>query len=240
MKRCWSFFLSLFSRNSGLPTDLDRAKEAFGKDDYSTALDILTSLAERGNAEGQFCLGYLYNAGNGVPENYKIALKWYTRAAKQGNAYAQVNLAMMYSKGLGVSQNFKTAFKWHKLAAEQGDTDAQLHMGLMHKYGKGGPQNDKAALEWLTRAAEQGHDYAQFYLGLMSARGLETRLDDTTDLLKLPNLPLAHMWWNVSASQGNDMAREFRDHVEENRSPSQIEKAHGLALECVNSGYKGF
>ena len=91
MKRCWSFFLSLFSRNSGLPTDLDRAKEAFGKDDYSTALDIWTSLAERGDAEGQFCLGYMYNAGNGVPENYKIALKWYTRAAKQGNAYAQSN-----------------------------------------------------------------------------------------------------------------------------------------------------
>jgi hypothetical protein len=40
---------------------------------------------------------------------------------------------------------------------------------------------------------------------------------------------LAHMWWNLSGSNGNKEAAENRDIVETKMSPSQIEKAQELA-----------
>ena len=51
-----------------------------GADDITT----LKSRAERGNAEAQYELGWMYVNGDGVPQNYRTAMKWYRLAAEQG------------------------------------------------------------------------------------------------------------------------------------------------------------
>ena len=50
---------------------------------------------------------------------------------------------------------------------------------------------------------------------------------------------MAHMWWNLAASQGDENARKYRDIIEKKMFPSQIEKAQDLARECVKKNYKG-
>ena len=67
--------------------------------------------AEQGDAEAQFSLGYMYDAGEGVPQDYGEAVKWYRLAADQGNASAQLNLGVRYDAGEGVPQDYGEAVK---------------------------------------------------------------------------------------------------------------------------------
>ena len=64
--------------------------------------DELRPLAERGDAEAQCALGFLYLNGQGVPPDAAEAGRWYQLAADQGHALAQGNLGAMYALGGGV------------------------------------------------------------------------------------------------------------------------------------------
>ena len=132
-------------------------------------------------------------------------------------------------RGLGVPRNYKTVAKWFKRAAEQGKASAQYNLGKMYDKGMGVPQNKKAAVKWYKRAAEQGVSVAQFNLGLMHKRGQGTP----------KTLSLAHMWWNIAAKNGYMDAKVHKKEIEKIMSPSQLEKAQTLALECLAKSYKG-
>ena len=45
----------------------------------------------------------------------------------------------------------------------------------------------------------------------------------------LQDYALAHMWWNISGSNGHKNAVKYRDIVEKRMSPSQIEEAQRMA-----------
>ena len=85
-----------------------------------------------------------------------------------------------------------------------------------------------ALREWRP-LAEQGHANAQSMLGVMSGEGKAVP----------QNMVYAHMWLNVAASQGHEIAAEGRDLAAKTMTPSQIEKAQDLASECVEKKYKG-
>jgi TPR repeat protein len=82
-----------------LAQDLDKGQSAFEAGDYTTALKELKPNAEQGFAEAQYNLGWMYDNGDGVPQDYAEALKWYTLAAEQGDTMAQFNLGVMYDNG---------------------------------------------------------------------------------------------------------------------------------------------
>ena len=65
-------------------------------------LDSLKAAAEQRDADAQFNLGLMFDAGEGVPQNDTEAVRWYRMAAEQGNADAQLNLGDMYDTGRGV------------------------------------------------------------------------------------------------------------------------------------------
>ena len=44
--------------------------------------------AEQDAADAQLILGFMYDAGEGVPENDAEAVGWYRKAAEQGHAEA--------------------------------------------------------------------------------------------------------------------------------------------------------
>ena len=49
----------------------------------------------------------------------------------------------------------------------------------------------------------------------------------------------AHMWFNISASNGDETGKEMKEMMTKNMNPSQIEQAQDLARECVKKNYKG-
>lgn len=68
----------------------DDGAVAFIKGDGQTAFKIWKPLAEKGNTEAQYHLGYMFQTGTGVPADKSKALYWYQMAAKNGNGKAVV------------------------------------------------------------------------------------------------------------------------------------------------------
>jgi TPR repeat protein len=96
---------------------LTRASAAYARGDYVGAVNVLTPLALRGDANAQAFLGFMYENGFGAPQAYDAAADLYIQAAISGNPFGQCMLGLMYDKGHGVPQDFILAYKWLNLAA---------------------------------------------------------------------------------------------------------------------------
>jgi len=65
-----------------------RAKTAYLAKNYKTAAALLDPIAEKGNPNAQYTLGYLYYYGKGVKRNLALAMKWFKKAASQDHQRA--------------------------------------------------------------------------------------------------------------------------------------------------------
>ncbi len=146
------------------------------------------------------------------------------KSAEGGNADARNKLGILYSEGRGVPQSYAQAKEWFQKAAEQGHAGAQVNLGTLYLQGNGPfqmDQSDQMALSWFRRAAEQRDTLAFAKLGLMYAQGRGVPQDFIQ----------AHMWYNLSAAQGETRAIEFRDALAKQMTPAQIARAQKLARE---------
>ncbi|MBN1365307.1 MAG: SEL1-like repeat protein [Syntrophaceae bacterium] len=64
--------------------DFKAGVDAYGKKDYKTAIKEFQLLADQGNADAQYMLGYMYASGKGVLQDYIEAHMWFNLAAAQG------------------------------------------------------------------------------------------------------------------------------------------------------------
>ena len=143
--------------------DFQKGLAAAQAGDFATALQEWTPLAEAGVALAQYNLGWMYDNGQGVPQDYAEAVKLYRLAADQGVASAQYNIGWMYSNGQGVPQDYAEALKWYRLAADQGKAKAQNNLGTMYEYGKGVLQDNVMAHMWYNIASANGASKAGGY-----------------------------------------------------------------------------
>jgi uncharacterized protein len=188
--------LSLLYANSA-NADLYSASNALSRGDYETAVAEFTKLAEKGDHKAQANLGYMYYAGEGVPQDYKQAVFWYRKAAVQGNRDAQYNLAVSYAFGEGVTQDLTEASIWYRRAGEQGHVVSQYSLGISYAYGEGVPQDQTEAARWFTKAANQGYARAQVQLGSMYHTG------EGVD----QNYSEAVRWYRMAADRGDATAQ---------------------------------
>ena len=86
--------------------------------------------AEQGSAKAQHSLGYMYETGQGVPQDYKQAVIWYQKAAEQGHSIALSLLGILYVEGKGVPQNYKVAYILLNLAASQGGDSGVINSAI--------------------------------------------------------------------------------------------------------------
>ena len=135
-----------------------------------------------------------------------------------------------FDKGLAAAErgDYATALReWHPLA-EQGHAKAQFNLGVMYADGEGIQQDYGQAVEWYRRAAEQGYAMAQYNLGVMYANGRGV----------VQNYVTAHMWGNIARANGNDIADEWLDALEQLMSKDQIARAQQRASDCMANQYK--
>lgn len=164
--------------------DFQAGEDAYLRSDYSTAIEEWRDLANKGDAEAQNMLGYMYRYGEGISQDYSQAIEWYRRSADQGNPRAQNNLGVMYRYGLGVPQDYQKAFRWFEKAAGQGNGGGQNHLGLMHYKGEGMPKNYIQAYMWATLAANQGVDQAIQALQILRNEMTQAQIDEAKQLAK--------------------------------------------------------
>ncbi len=126
--------------------------------------------AEKGLAESQNRVGWLYDNGIFVPRDTDEAWTWVRRAADQGLAKAQLNLGIGYAEGGELTQDPVEGAKWLRKAAEQGLAQAQNRLGWLYEKGEGVQKDRTQAIAWIQKAAEQGHTPAMMSLGWINER----------------------------------------------------------------------
>jgi len=197
----------------------DDGKAAYDRGDYVKAYKEFKPLAEEGNAEAQYFVGFMYDTGEGVAKDKDEAAKWYRKAAEQGHLEAQLRMLTCYLV-------HEKDIDWLRKSAEEGDAIAQCLLGTAFAKGQGVPQDHAEAAKWYRMSADQGNDNSQFSLGWMYAYGQGVPQD----------FVLAHMWFTLAAAQGNSEAQKGRDTVARCMTRSQIAEAQRLARECKPKG----
>jgi uncharacterized protein YgiM (DUF1202 family) len=105
--------------------DLDDAVEAMRAGDFAEAYCIMRPLAEAGDADAQYNIGWMYLNGYGLRTNDILALQWWEKASEQGNSDASLSIGMLYSLGEGeIGKDPDKAIDYYLLAAVAGEEDA--------------------------------------------------------------------------------------------------------------------
>ena len=182
--------------------------------------EYIEQQANRGNAEAQYQLGYMYSQGYKGSMDYYKAVEWWSKAAERGHIKAQVKLGDCYEEGLGgLSSNINNALKWWNLAAAQGDSKAKekiLKVQISTEKHKEKVDNEYDDLFSNNRdelsnissdnkvelvkawkiAAEQGDANAQYKLGLCYKQGFGVN-QNASESVK---------WWKLAVEQNNSDA----------------------------------
>ena len=123
--------------------------------------------------------------------------------------------------------DYKALVQTGKALAERGSPAAQFNLGLLYDEGDGITEENEKAAALYKLSAEQGFVNAQFKLGVMYGQG-EGVIQDYV---------YAHMWSNIAAASGMELAKRLRDTLEKGMTRQDISKAQELARECVKKDY---
>lgn len=107
--------------------DIEDAMHAIREGDFAEAYCMLRPLADAGDAEAQYNIGWMYLNGYGLAINDSLALDWWQKSSVQGYTEASFSLAMLYSLGEGqVKRNTDLALDYYLIAIDDGHEDAVL------------------------------------------------------------------------------------------------------------------
>lgn len=110
--------------NATALTTIDTAEQALIRGDYAEAFCLIKPMAEAGNAQAQFNIGWMYANGYGLRLNEESAFNWWRKAADQDHPDALHAIALAYLHGEGVDKDKVKGFEWLIRSAKHGDDDA--------------------------------------------------------------------------------------------------------------------
>lgn len=110
---------------------------------------------EKGNAEDQYLLGYLYEKGlGGLKQERERAIALYMAASEQGLNEASCELGDLFRTGTLVRQDLSKALGYYQKAADNGSALAMNYLGLCYETGEYVSKDIKKALMFYQKAAE--------------------------------------------------------------------------------------
>ena len=130
--------------------DFVKGLNAYENEDYATALIEWMPLADAGNSQAQYNLGWMYKRGRGVPLSDDTAIMWFEMSAQSGHPGAQSTLGSIYYYGEGVVRNELVGAKWFTLAAQQGNLRARSELEYMSYKGVGVAHGHRSITDQLT------------------------------------------------------------------------------------------
>lgn len=136
-----------------------------------------------------------------------------------------------YDKGYDAYEqgDYKNALKEWLPLANNGHPKAQFELGRMYKDGVGGVlQIYEEAVKWFRKSAEQGYAPAQFNLGWIYENGYGEKKSNI----------LAHMWYNISGSNGGESGQVWRGLIAKKMTIKHISLAQDKAKICLESKYE--
>jgi TPR repeat protein len=103
------------------------AAAAAQRGDYVVAYCFWRPLAEKGDAEAQYALGWMYHNGYGLVTDDRAAKGWWEKAVAQGHTDAMFSLGTLYSVGSeAVARDHAAAMRLWVQAAGAGHENARF------------------------------------------------------------------------------------------------------------------
>lgn len=123
---CAFYFLCLLCFVRGVDAGpFEQGLEALEAGNFAEAYCLWRPLAEQGDADAAYHLGWLYANGNGLRVDVKTAIRWWREAAERGHMDAMFALGMAYTTGEDIEQDESEALRWYLAAADAGNEDAR-------------------------------------------------------------------------------------------------------------------
>jgi AcrR family transcriptional regulator len=186
---------------------------------HQTALDLLTTRAQAGDATAEYAIATKYLQGTDTAKDPAAALRWLTLAAIHGQPVAQYLLGSLYQQGLGTSADPAKAMQWYEAAALQGNRRAMHNLGIAFAQGLGTQRNLPEAVRWFSRAAAMGYVDSEFNLAVLYERGdgvPQSLLD-------------AYKWYVIASRQGDAESRLRVDALKTQLNPDDLAAAQHAA-----------
>ncbi|MAW34293.1 MAG: hypothetical protein CMK56_07790 [Proteobacteria bacterium] len=218
-------FISFFICTTVFAGHLDEALNLYKSSKFLETVKLLKPLAEKGDAEAQSLLGWMYFRGEGVAKSNKSALQWYVLAAEKGNHGAQFNLGFMYHQGHGVPLDYSEAVRWYIKAREGGNVFAHYNLGLLIEEGKGIKENAELAFRLFLFSAQKGHPQSMGKIGHYYSQGEGVKIDRQ----------LAYQWAFLASKQGDRLGSLVLEEVMTHLNPKMIEKLTMSAKKLLKS-----
>lgn len=121
------------------------------------ARDLLTRLAEAGDAAAQCLLADSLDAGTLDIRDQELSVAWYRQSAAQGFTRAEFYLGSMIAFGFGTTTDLDEAAVWFRRAAAKGDPAAQYRLGELLVSNQVRPAPGEQGVAQLKLAAAQNH-----------------------------------------------------------------------------------
>lgn len=116
----------------------------------------MQALADDGDLNAQFRLGYALLMGTGVPADPAKGFAMVKDLAEKGYIPAEYDLAYFYRDGKGTAVDPAQAYTWYRKAAEDGDPSAEAYLiDIFHESLLGQKQDDVEARKWAVLAAQK-------------------------------------------------------------------------------------
>jgi TPR repeat protein len=173
--------------------------------------------ARRGDPQGAYNAGHIYEAGEEVDENIDLAYQLYEMAAKCGHPAGQFEVGYYLFEGFGdVEQDYAKAVEWFERAYQNPKcskttrTQTAAYLGLCYQEGLGTVQDDDVAFEYLHEAGEDIDNLWESItvkvltaLGVAYAfgRGIETDIE------------LGYQYLEDAAKLGSEEAKEYISYI---------------------------
>ena len=169
---------------------INKKQQAKDKKSDRADLNHLLSLAQQGDLEAQYKVGFMYYDRYNTPDDLDKALQFFRLAAEQGHIQAQYELATMllYEK---YTSSIQESIYWYTLAAEQGHIPAMSELAWIYQSGTFTPQSDEKAIYWYQALADEKVSAGQLNLGIMYLEGRFVQQD----------IEQALFWLNQAAQQ---------------------------------------
>jgi TPR repeat protein len=204
---------------------------ALGREHATTAYRAWMKVAEKGDAEGQNNVGFLYERGLGVSQDYKQAEAWYMMASDQGLPSAKHNLAMLTYKGHINNKDWRKSVEWLKEADQMDFSPSTYMLGVLYMRGEGIFKDREVAFDLFKKAAKLGEARGQYMVGYIHQSGM-LHPDEESDYER------GYLWSAIALMNGFEKARSVMIKASLRMSDEKEASLIKLAETCIASAYK--
>lgn len=173
--------------------------------------------ARKGDPQGAYNAGHIYEAGEEVDENISLACQLFEMAANGGLAQGQFEMGYYHFEGCGdFEQDYAQAVDWFEKAywnpkcSEITKAQCAAYLGICYQEGLGTVQDDDVAFEYLHEADDGvDHLWDSITVRLLTSLGVAYAFGRGTEA----DIELGYQYFEDAVKLGSEEAKEYIGYI---------------------------